>query len=156
MSRTAERLVRHKRTRNQFDFALEAKAVLPPCDASLLAASHGGLHVLANSPGVLARRIAQARTAYGDALNVEAPREHQGRSIETRIGLQIRHVAAVRYALEQRGINPSEEYTGVHYCVLRFQAPFACLLGIPGHLAALTRDTATHVFLLGKETRCRR
>lgn len=148
MSRTAERLVRHKRTRNQFDFALEAKSVLPPCDASLLAASHAGLHVLANNPDVLAGRIAQARTAYGYSLNIEASRQHEGRSIETRIGLQIRHVAAVRYALEQRGINPSEEYTGVHYCVLRFQAPFASLLGIPGELAARTGDTATHVFLL--------
>lgn len=156
MRRTAERLVRHKRMRNQFDFALEAKTVLPPCDASLLAASHAGLHVLADNPDVLTGRIAQARIAYGDALNIDAPREHQGRSIETRIGLQIRHVAAVRYALEQRGINPSEEYTGVHYCVLRFQAPFACLLGIPGKLGALTGDTSTHVFLLGKETRCRR
>jgi hypothetical protein len=148
--RTAERLIRMKGASNQFDFALHAKAVLPACDASLLAASHAGLHVLANDARVVTERLAQARRAYGDRVRISATRQTRAPAIDGRIGVQVRDVAAVRRALEQRSIHPSEEYTGVHYCVLRFQAPFTGLLGVPGELAALTHGTATHVFLLGR------
>ena len=79
----AERLIRRNGTRAQYEFALEAKSMLPACDASVLAASNEGLHVLAKDEASLA---------------------------------------------------------------MRFDAPFARLLGLPRELAALSGGTATHMF----------
>lgn len=144
----AERRIRRKGTRAQFEFALEAKAMLPPCDASLLAASQDGLHLLARDEAGLNARLQDLREGYGPGIEIAPPaaRPQAEPAVKARIGLQRRDLPAIRQALLRRGANPSEEYAGIHYCVLRFEAPFSQLLGLPRELAALSGGTATHMF----------
>ncbi len=143
----AERVVRHNGNRAQYAFALEAKAMLPACDRSVLAASHVGLHVLALDEAALRGRVQDVREAYGPAIELAPPPARRAKLLlAARIGLQRHDLPAVRAALVRRGANPSEEYAGLHYCVLRFQAPLPVLLGLPGELAALSGATATHTF----------
>jgi hypothetical protein len=142
-----ERLVQHRRTRGQFRFAAEAKRNLPSRDDVLLAKSHRGLHVLARDERALARSLDLLRSAYGPAMAI-SPVEGAAPRIEVRVGLENRHLAQVRAALRRRGANPSEEYLGPHYCVLRFQASPASLLGLPGELAALSDGKASSQVVL--------
>ena len=51
-------------------------------------------------------------------------------------------------ALSRRGVNPSEEYDGAHYCVLRFEASPAEMLGVPAELTELTAERFTHQLVL--------
>lgn len=148
MRRPAERLVRRKDTRHQFAFALEAKSMLPRCDASVLAASNSGLHVLAQDDAGLVARLRDLREAYGFGIEAApcGPQSREEPLMSGRIGLQKRDLPAVRRVLADRAVRPSEEYAGTHYCVLGFEAPFAALLGLPRKLAALTGGTATHLF----------
>lgn len=142
-----ERLVRRRDARGQFGFATEAKAVVPQREEFVLAKSHKGLHLLARSEDALVLPLRALRAAFGPALQVDAP-EGGEPVMEVRIGLERRHVPQVRDALERRGVNPSEEYVGAHYCVLRFEAPPEALLGLPTELAGLTSGRATDQILL--------
>jgi hypothetical protein len=143
----AERLVRRTGARVQFAFALEAKATLPPCARSVLAASHDGLHVLARDEAALMARLLEIRQAYAPDIEVSVPAARQDRLLlSARIGLQRRDLPSIREALLRRGANASEEYAGLHYCVLRFDAALNQLMGLPGELAALTGATASHTF----------
>jgi hypothetical protein len=142
-----ERLVHHRRGRGQFRFAAEAKRNFPPRDDVLLAKSDRGLHVLARDTRALARSLDLVRSAYGHAVAIE-PVDGDEPLIEVRVGLENRHLPRVRAALRRRGANPSEEYLGPHYSVLRFQAAPASLLGLAGELAALTDGRATNQAVL--------
>ena len=132
-----ERLVRRRDVRGQFRFATEAKRRVPERDDVVLAKSHRGLHLLARN------------AAYGSGVEVDGKRP--GKPVmEVRIGLEKQHLPAVRADLVRRGANPSVEYVGTHYCVLRFEAPLGELLGLPGELRELTRGRATHQIVLNR------
>jgi hypothetical protein len=64
--------------------------------------------------------------------------------LEGRVGVERRYLERVRSALQRRGVSPWEEYAGLHYCVLRFEAPGDALLGLPIELAELTRGRCTY------------
>jgi hypothetical protein len=95
-----ERLARRRDAQGQFPFASEAKALIPARGDFVVAKSHRGL-----------------------------PPAREAPVMEVRIGLQRIDLARVRSALRRRGANPSEEYNGAHYCVLRFEGAAADLLG---------------------------
>ena len=134
-----ERVARRPGTRNQFRFAAEAKALFRARDDVLLAKSHRGLHLLADAELRLRPLVRALESSYGAQLVIE--RQSSGVPVvEVRIGLERSHLPAVRAALGRRGVNASEEYKGTHYCVLRFEAASADLLGLPVELAELTAD----------------
>jgi hypothetical protein len=142
-----ERLARRRNARGQFRFAREAKALLPARDEFLLAKSHRGLHLLGREERSLRVPVCVLEATYGPNVVIEP----QGRGepvIEARIGLERRHLALVRSALSRRGVNPSEEYDGAHYCVLRFEASPAEMLGVPAELTELTAERFTHQLVL--------
>lgn len=142
-----ERLVRHRDLRGQFQFAAQAKTRLPQDGAFVPAKSHRGLHLLARQEDDLASPLRALHGAYGSSLRVD--RELKGvPTMDVRVGLELRHLPAVREELLRRGMNPSEEYVGTHYCVLRFQASAADLLGWPGELSRLTFGKASQQILV--------
>jgi hypothetical protein len=142
-----ERLARRRRARGQFHFASEAKALIPAREDFLLAKSNRGLHLLGRDEHSLRVPLGVLRAAYG--LNVMIEPHAAGEPVmEVRIGVEQRHLAKVRSVLRRRGANPSEEYDGVHYCVLRFEAAPAELLGLPVELVELTSGRVNHQILL--------
>jgi hypothetical protein len=142
-----ERLARRTDRRGQFSFAAEAKRRVPERDDFVLAKSHRGLHLLAREEDALAFPLRVLRSAFGSSVAVD--RMPGGKPVaEVRVGLEKRHLPQARAALRRRGANPSEEYVGMHYCVLRFEAPLAALLGLPSELAALTSGKASHEIVL--------
>lgn len=147
----AERLVRQRGLRRQFRFATEAKRSLPERGDFLPAKSHRGLHLLARDEKGLAAPLGVLSAIYGEGVEID--RLRYARPVaELRVGLESVHVAAVRAALARRGINPSEEYLGMHYCVLRFEALLEDLFGLPGELARLCEGQANHqVLVIGYE-----
>jgi hypothetical protein len=142
-----ERLARRRGARGQFHFASEAKLLIPARGDVVLAKSHRGLHVLARAERKLHAPLEALRAAYGSALIVE-PVAERAPVVAVRIGVERVHLPAVRAALRRRGANPAEEYRGIHYCVLRFEADAADLLGLPAELAELTRGRFTEELLV--------
>lgn len=150
-----EQLVRRRDTRFQFGFANEARNLVPDRDDFLLATSHKGLHVLARNEESLATPVEVLREVYGPDLDVAPPRvrfiegvQVQEPVMHVRISLEMRFLEIVKKALRERGANPSEEYLRSNYCVLRYEAPLADLLGLPAQLARLTLGTAKHWIVL--------
>jgi len=142
-----ERVARRNDRRGQFRFAAEAKPLIPVSRDFLLAKSHRGLHLLAREERCLRTPVDALRAAYG--ANVVIERRSFGEPVvEVRIGLEKRSLARVRSALRRRRANPSEEYGGTHYCVLRFEASPAGLLGLPVELAELTSARFSHQILV--------
>jgi predicted membrane GTPase involved in stress response len=150
-----EQLVRRKDTRFQFGFANEARNLVPDRDDFVLATSHKGLHVLARSEESLAAPVETLREVYGQDLDIAPPQvrfiegvQVQEPIMHVRISLAARFLDPVKEALRARGANPSEEYVRAGYCVLRYEAPLADLLGLPAQLARLTLGTAKHWIVL--------
>lgn len=150
-----EQLLRRTDTRFQFGFATEARELVPERDEFLLSASHKGLHVLARNEDSLATPVEVLREVYGPKLEVQPPRvrliegvQVQEPIMHVRISLESRYVELVKRALEARGATPTEEYTRAPYCVLRYEAPLADLLGLPPELGKLTEGTAKHWVVL--------
>jgi hypothetical protein len=142
-----ERLARPRKARGQFRFATEAKSRIAAPRDVLLAKSHRGLHLLAEDERCLQMPLDALRMAYGSAVVIE-PRLPGEPVMEVRIGLERSNLQRIRPALRGRGVNPSEEYDGTHYCVLRFQAPAVALLGLPAEVADLTSGRFSHQILL--------
>jgi predicted membrane GTPase involved in stress response len=150
-----EQLLRRKDTRFQFGFATQAKERVPDGDGFLLSASNKGLHVLAKNEDGLATPVDVLREAYGDSLEIQPPRvrliegvQVQEPIMHVRVSLQVHHREAVKQALAARGATLSEEYARSTYCVLRYQAPLADLLGLPAELDRLTAGAARHWIVL--------
>ena len=146
-----EQLVRRTDTRFQFGFATEAKELLPDNEEYLLEGSRTGLRVLGKNEEALAAPIEILREVYGARLAVEPPRvrliggvQLQEPIMHVRVSLETRFAAPVKQALVRRGATPHEEYTRATYCVLRYEAPLAALLGLPAELAQLTAGRAKH------------
>lgn len=142
-----ERLARRRGVRGQFHFASEAKHRIPQRDDFVAAKSHRGLHLLGRGEQALALPLGALRTLYGPQVAIDPVTGGQA-IVEVRIGLEKHYLAQVRAALRRRGANPSEEYLGTHYCVLRFQARPAAVLGLPAELARLTAGKASHELVL--------
>jgi hypothetical protein len=53
-------------------------------------------------------------------------------------------IESVKVVLEKRGAALQEEYLRPSYCVLRYEAPLADLLGLPGELAQASAGRARH------------
>lgn len=150
-----EQLVRRKDTRFQFGFATQAKELVPARDEFLLSASDQGLRVLARNEQSLALPVEVLRDVYGPNLEVQPPQvrliegfEVQEPVMHVRISLEVRHLAAVKQALAARGATLNEEYKRSVYCVLRYEAPLASLLGLPAELDKLAGSLAKHWIVL--------
>jgi predicted membrane GTPase involved in stress response len=150
-----EQLLRRRDTRFQFGFATQAKDLVPARDDFLLSPSRDGLHVLARNEESLALPVGVLQDVYGPRLEVQPPQVRliQGVQVQepimhVRASLEVRHAPAVKQALEARGATLSEEYTRSMYCVLRYEAPLANLLGLPAELERLTGGSARHWIVL--------
>ena len=147
MNAPLECRVHHRSRRDHFAFAQEAKERLASVPDLLLGKSHRGLHLIAGGERPLETALAALRESYGEHLHVERNARCEP-IVEARIGIERRHLGAVRAALRRRGGNPTEEYGGVHYCVLRVKLPAGSLLGLAAELAALSSARATHQFIV--------
>jgi predicted membrane GTPase involved in stress response len=150
-----EQLVRRKDTRFQYGFATEAKKRVPAGGAFLLSASNNGLHVLAKNEDDLATPVELLHDVYGAKLEVRLPRVRfiegvhvQEPIMQVRISLLLGYAGVVRQALEARGATRTGEHSLSRYCVLRYEAPLADLLGLPAELARLTQGAARHWIVL--------
>jgi translation elongation factor EF-G len=64
--------------------------------------------------------------------------------MHVRVQVALRHVEAVRRAMLAREALALEEYSGLRYAVLRYEAPLARLIGLPAEIARLTDESAQH------------
>ena len=147
MTAPLECRVHHRGRRDHFAFAQEAKQRLASAPDLLLGKSHRGLHLIAGREQPLEMALAALRENYGEALHVER-HERCEPIVDVRIGIELRHLDPTRGALRRRGGTPTEEYVGVHYCVLRAQLPAGCLLGLAQELDELCPARATHQFVV--------
>jgi hypothetical protein len=150
-----EQLVRRKDTRFQLGFATQAKEVLPPKDEFVLAPSPKGLRVLARNEDALGTPVEILREVYGPKVQVLPPEVRLIEGVQVkqpimhvRISMELRFLDAVKRALLERGAVPEEEHVRSRYCVLRYLAPLAHLLGLPAELSLLTEGEARHWIVL--------
>jgi predicted membrane GTPase involved in stress response len=146
-----EQLVRRTDTRFQPGFARQARLIVPDREEFALAPSKKGLHVLAKNEDGLAAPVEVLREAYGPQLEIQPPQvrliggvQVKEPIMQVRITLEKRLRDAVKKALQRRRATPTEEYAGSKYCVLRYEAPLAALLGLPAELSRLTGNKARH------------
>ena len=114
-------------------------------------ASHKGLHVLARDEEGLVRPVLVLREVYGESLELAPPRVRLIKGVQLkepimhlRISMYTELRAAVKRALRARGAMLSEEYVRSTYCVLRYEARLADLLGFPAELRRLSAGSARH------------
>jgi predicted membrane GTPase involved in stress response len=146
-----EQLVRSTGTRFQAGFAIEARERIPQTQEFTAQPSREGLLVLARNEESLAPPLEALREAYGEKLEVREPRVRLLGGVQVkepimhvRISLQARFLDAVARAMLGRGALPAEEYARGRYCVLRYEAPLADLLGLHHELSRITQGTAQH------------
>jgi len=146
-----EQLVRRKDTRFQLGFATEAKQLLPPKDEFVLAPSPKGLRVLGCNEDALGTPVEILREVYGPNVRVLPPEVRLIEGVQVkqpimhvRISMELRFLDAVKRALLERGAVPEEEHVRSRYCVLRYLAPLADLLGLPAELSLVTEGEARH------------
>lgn len=146
-----EQLVRRNDTRFQLGFATEAREKLPEAEDFALRSVRDGLLVLARNEEGLAPPVRILREIYGSKLDVLRPRvrlidgvQVKEPIMQVRISLQSRHLEAVARAMLGRGAMPTEEHARGRYCVLRYEAPLADLLGLQAELSRVTEGTATY------------
>jgi len=146
-----EQLVKRRGMAFQFAFATEAKALVPAADDFAVTASHKGLHVLARDEEGLVRPVLVLRQAYGESLELAPPRVRLIKGVQVRepimnlrISMYAEFRAAVKKALRGRGATLTGEYVRATYCVLRYEARLADLLGFPAELRRLTAGSAKH------------
>lgn len=150
-----QQLVRRKDMRFQLGFANEARRLVPEGDVFMLTASQNGLHVLARNEEALGTPVEVLRDVYGPNLEVQAPevRLIEGPQVQepimhVRISLEKQYRDAVKEALAERSATATEEYARANYCVLRYEAPLADLLGLPAELSLLTAGRVKHWIVL--------
>jgi hypothetical protein len=148
-------LLKRKDTRFQLGFANEARELVPARDEFVLVASPQGLRVLGRNEQALDRPVGFLREVYGSKLQVQPPevRFMEGVQVkqpimQVRISMERRFLAAVKRAMLERGASPEQEYVRSRYCVLRYQAPQAHLLGLPGELSLLGGGKVKHSMAL--------
>jgi hypothetical protein len=150
-----EQMFRLKDTPFQAGFAAQAREAIPEADEFVLAPSRRGLAVLGRNEDALEPPGAILRELYGARLDAEPPavRLLEGPVVQhpvmhVRISAEVRHMPAIKRAMARRGAPPAEEYVRPHYCVLRYEAPLADLLGLPAELSAITEGKARHWVVL--------
>jgi hypothetical protein len=150
-----EQLVRRNDTRFQLGFANHGRGLVPKREEFVLAPSREGLHVLARNEDGLAAPVEVLRDVYGPRLDVQPPKVRLIEGVQVkepimhvRISLETRFRPLVKRALEARRASPGEEYVRSTYCVLRYEARLADLLGLPAELARLTAGRAKYWIVL--------
>lgn len=150
-----EQLVRRKGTRFQLGFANQARSLVPKGEEFVLAPSQEGLRVLARNEDGLAAPVDVLREVFGSRLEVQSPQVRLIEGVQVkepimhvRISLEKRFLELVKKALEARHAELAEEYLRSTYCVLRYEARLANLLGLPGELTRLTAGTAKYWIVL--------
>ena len=148
---TIEQLVRRNDTHFQLGFGVEARERIPQSEEFALQPERTGLLVLARNEDSLTPPVELLRDLYGAKVQIAAPRVRLLRGVQVkepimhlRISLQAQFLDAVARAMLGRGAAPGEEYARGRYCVLRYEAPLADLLGLSVELARITAGTATH------------
>lgn len=150
-----EQLVRRNDTHFQLGFASQARDVVPARDEFVLAPSREGLRVLARNEESLGAPVEVLREVYGPRLDIQPPKVRLIEGVQVkepimhvRIALETRFRDLVKRAMEARRATPAEEYARSTYCVLRYEARLADLLGLPAELARLTAGKARHWIVL--------
>jgi hypothetical protein len=150
-----QQLLKRKDTRFQLGFANEARELVPPHDEFVLAPSPHGLRVLGRNEDALNRPVDVLRELYGSNLQVQPPEVRLMEGVQVkqpimhvRISMEKQFLDDVKRAMLERGAIPEEEYVRSRYCVLRYQAPLAHLLGLPGELSLLGGGKVKHSMAL--------
>jgi hypothetical protein len=68
--------------------------------------------------------------------------------MHVRISMELRFLDAAKRALLERGAVPEEEHVRSRYCVLRYLAPLADLLGLPAELSLIAGGEVRHWIVL--------
>jgi hypothetical protein len=146
-----EQVVRRKDTRFQAGFAVEVKEMFPENEEYVLTGSRAGLHILGKNEEALEMPVDILREVYGRRIEIEPPQvrliggvQVQEPVMHVRISLEKRFAEAVKSAMARRGAAIAEEYARSTYCVLRYEAPLARLLGLSAELAGLAAGRAKH------------
>jgi hypothetical protein len=146
-----EQLVRRNDTRFQLGFGAEARERIPESEEFALQPARNGLLVLAQNEESLTPPVDLLREIYGPKLEVDAPRVRLISGVQVkepimhvRISLQVQFLDVVARTMLGRGVQPCEEYARGRYCVLRYEAPLADLLGLSAELARVSGGTAKH------------
>lgn len=146
-----QQVLRRTDTHFQYGFAREAKAFMPASDDFVLEPSRAGLLVLGRNEEALALPVETLRDIYGAKLEVQRPAVRLIEGVQVhepimhvRISMRVQFRDAVKAALRARRAVAEEEYASANYCVLRYQAPLARLLGLPAELNACTAGTARY------------
>ena len=150
-----QQIARRSGTRFQLGFATEAMERIPATDGFLLAPSREGLHVLARNEDGLADPVDTLRDVYGEALEVSPPRvrlieglQVQEPIMHVRVTLPPGDLPAVKQATQARGVVIEQETVRGSLAALRFEAPLARLIGLPGELRWLTAGRARYWIVL--------
>ena len=137
-----QQLLRRNDTRFQFGFARQARNLIPARDEFVLTASREGLRVLGRNEDALRLPLEVLRDVYGPKLDVRPPEvrfaQAQEPIMHVRISVETGLLDAVKDVMEKRGAALQEEYVRPNYCVVRYEAPLADLLGVPDELALAT------------------
>jgi predicted membrane GTPase involved in stress response len=146
-----EQLVRPTDTRLRLRFVAEASELFPEDEEYVVAPSSAGLLILGRNEQALEMPVDILREVYGFGIAVHPPRARlipgsrtREPVMHVRISLERRFAERVKDAMAIRGATPTEEYASANYCILRYEAPLACLLGLPAELSQLTGGKARH------------
>jgi hypothetical protein len=147
-----QQLLRRKDTRFQLGFAREAKRLVPERDDFVLDPSRQGLRVLGRNEDALRIPVELLGDVYGPKLEVQPPEVRLAQAHEpvmhVRVSADTRFLRAVKDLLCRRGAALQEEYVRPNYCVVRYEAPLADLLGLPAELSSVTEGRAKHWIVL--------
>jgi predicted membrane GTPase involved in stress response len=135
-----QQLLRRNDTRFQLGFARQARDLVPARDEFVLDASRHGLRVLGRNEDALRVPVELLREVYGPSLDVLPPEvrcaHRQEPVMHVRVSVDTALLETVKDMLGRRSAQLQEEYVRPNYSVVRFEAPLADLLGLPGELAA--------------------
>jgi predicted membrane GTPase involved in stress response len=155
-----QQLLRRNDTRFQLGFARQARNLIPLRDEFVATPSRDGLRVLGRNEDALRLPVEVLRDVYGPNLDVQPPEVRFARTQEpvmhVRVSVDTRFLEAVKGVLQKRGATLQEEYVRPNYCVVRYEAPLADLLGLPDELSRASAGRARQWIALSHYAPCNR
>lgn len=144
-----ESLARKRGTASQREFANQARRALFDSDEALFEAHDHGLAIFAASEEAIEEPRRVLREIYGDWVEVRRPkvRYMPGEPLQepiahARITTRNEFSVAVLAELRRRGARVVEQCTRPRIFIVRAEAPFAALLGLPAKLETMTHGDA--------------
>ena len=150
-----EALARRRGSAAQREFAQQARHALFDSDDAIYEAHDHGLVILAASEDALQLPESVLREIYGSQVEIRPPRVRhmpgdppQVPMAHARISTRHEFSLKVMAELRRRGARILEECSKPRLFIVRAEAPFEDLLGLPARLQAITRGDAVHAIRL--------